>query len=145
VNYRLNILKEASYETQYSFSANLLKFILFSIILFFIVGVGFWCLFAYTGLRNHIPGYPHEEIRANDIENRQKADSLSEFMSANDLYYKNLKAILAGEKVEEVQFNPSTGAAKSGTLNYEISPVDSAAREQVSQEYRYFCSCRRAC
>jgi len=51
-NYRLNVLKEVTYEEKFTTSFSVLRLILMSVILVFILGVLFWSLFAYTSLKH---------------------------------------------------------------------------------------------
>lgn len=136
-NYRLNVLKEVTYEEKFTTSFSIMKLILFGIILVFIFGILFWSLFAYTGLKHHIPGYPTAEFLSEELETEELIDSLGEAAAVNQLYYQNLRTILSGEIVKEINFDSLKRVIEPTTLDYEITPADSAARVQINQENQF--------
>ncbi len=136
-NYRLNVLREVTYEEKFTTNFSILRLILLGVILIFIMGVMFWFLFAHTGLKHHIPGYPSADFLSDELETEALIDSIGEAAAVNELYYQNLRAILAGETVQEINFDSLKRVAKETTLDYKITPADSAAREQISKENQF--------
>lgn len=135
--YRFILLKHESYEERFSGVISPLKLLLGSIIVFFLFGVFFWGLYAHTPLKYNIPGYPHEQIINADIQNKLKADSLERLAKTNALYFKNLKAVLRGEEVDEISFTTDSVTGKTELDDYEISRLDSLAREKIEQENNF--------
>ncbi len=133
-NYRITVLKDDSFEEKYTGNLTPVKIIFIIVVSFFLFGAFFWLLYAYTPIKYSIPGYPHEEIINADIQNKNTADSLARLARANDLYYKNLKAVLRGEEIEEI--NPSNDSLSTPPeeLDFNMSEEDSLAREKISRE-----------
>ncbi|MFK7755513.1 MAG: M23 family metallopeptidase [Flavobacteriales bacterium] len=135
--YRFILLRHESYEEKFSGTVTPIKIIFGSVILFFIFGVFFWGLYAHTPLKHSIPGYPHEQIVNADIINKLKADSLQRIAEKNDLYFRNLRAVLKGEEIEELSFTTDSVTGKTTLEEYQISEQDSLAREEIEQENNF--------
>ena len=136
-NYRIIVLKDDSFEERFASNLTPMKIIFILVVGFFLAGAFFWMLFAHTPIKYNIPGYPHEEIINADIQNKIKADSLQQIVASNELYYKNLKAVLRGEKIEEIKPGSDTIPVKGADLNFIISEADSLAREDVAKENNF--------
>lgn len=136
-SYRFILLKHESYEERFSGTITPIKVIFGSVVLFFLFGVFFWGLYAHTPLKYSIPGYPHEQIINADIENKLKADSLERLAKSHSLYFKNLRSVLQGEDVEEIDFDLDSLSKKVDLNDYEISKMDSLAREKIEQENNF--------
>lgn len=133
-NYRFTVLKEDSFEERFSGNLTPIKIIFISTVVVFVFGVFFWCLYAHTPIKYNIPGYPHEKIINADIQNKLSADSIEQITELNELYFKNLKAVLRGEKIAELSDGNNSLTSQKEDLNFTISDVDSLARNQIEQE-----------
>ena len=133
-NYRVTVLKEDSFEEKFSGNLTPIKIIFISTVTLFLLGVFFWFLYAHTPIKHSIPGYPHEEIVNADILNKVKADSLDKLTRVNNQYFKNLKAVLNGEIIEEPADESDSLQTNKEDLTFNISEVDSLARNQVEEE-----------
>ena len=133
-NYRVTILKETSFEEKFSGNLTPIKTLFISTLVFLVFGLFFWFLYAHTPIKYHVPGYPHEEIITADIQNKLSADSIKQISALNELYFKNLKAVLKGEKIEELSEGKDSLMPQKGDLTFTISDVDSLARNQIEEE-----------
>ncbi|MFT5844513.1 MAG: murein DD-endopeptidase MepM/ murein hydrolase activator NlpD [Saprospiraceae bacterium] len=133
-NYRVTILKETSFEEKFSGNLTPIKTLFISTLVFFGFGLFFWFLYAHTPIKYHVPGYPHEEIITADIQNKLTADSIKQISTLNELYFKNLKALLKGEKIEDISEGKGSLKSQKDDLTFTISDVDSLARNQIEQE-----------
>lgn len=133
-NYRVTILKETSFEEKFSGNLTPIKTLFISTLVFLVFGLFFWFLYAHTSIKYHVPGYPHEEIITADIQNKLSADSIKRISALNELYFTNLKAVLKGEKIEELSEGKDSLMSKKDDLTFTISNVDSLARNQIEEE-----------
>lgn len=94
--YRLVLLDNHSYNEVWSKNVNRLKIYLLFITysLFLISSVV--AVIIYTPLKNHIPGYPNEEMIQNIKLNAIIADSLEQQLIIKEQYLDNIKTIIAG-------------------------------------------------
>jgi len=132
--YRLVVLKQESYEERFSTTLTPIKIIFFLVMSFFLFGLFFWCVYAYTPIKHNIPGYPHEEIINDDIANKYAVDSLMRISKTNDLYFRNLQAVLRGENPQELDVGTDSIKNLAALNDYEISREDSIARAKVESE-----------
>ena len=94
--YRLTIVNENTLEevlTLYVSKLNGLS-LLFSVLTILFIFTGL--LMVYTPLRNYLPGYMSNELRATIVDNTLAADSLGELVDKQRLYIQNVQDILAG-------------------------------------------------
>ena len=133
-NYRVTILKETSFEEKFSGNLTPIKTLFISTQVIFGFGLFFWFLYAHTPIKYYVPGYPHEEIITADIQNKLTADSIKQISTLNELYFKNLKALLKGEKIEDISEGKGSLKSQKDDLTFTISDVDSLARNQIEQE-----------
>lgn len=133
-SYRVTILKETSFEEKFSGNLTPIKTLFISTLVFLVLSLFFWFLYAHTAIKYYIPGYPNEEIVTADIQNKLSADSIAQISAQNELYFKNLKSLLKGEKIEELSDEKDSSMSQEGDLIFTISGVDSLARNQIEQE-----------
>ena len=98
----LHIIKQAR------FNARTLVMTLVSAVIFIIIAVT--VLIAFTPLREYIPGYATGKIRQTLIHNVLVVDSIEQEIQRRDNYFKNFRAMLAGETP------PDTITVKASTV-----------------------------
>jgi murein DD-endopeptidase MepM/ murein hydrolase activator NlpD len=100
--YRLIILDEESFEEKLSFRLSRLNVFIvvgmMAIILVFLTSY----LIAFTPLREFIPGYKDTSIQKELYELQLKADSIEQAVKSKDLFIRNMKRVLSGEELSEV-------------------------------------------
>lgn len=100
--YRLIILDEDSFEEKLSFRLSRLNVFIvvgmMAIILVFLTSY----LIAFTPLREFIPGYKDTNIQKELYELQLKADSIEQAVKSKDLFISNMKRVLSGEELSEV-------------------------------------------
>jgi len=100
--YRLIILDEDSFEEKLSFRLSRLNVFIvvgmMAIILVFLTSY----LIAFTPLREFIPGYKDTSIQKELYELQLKADSIEQAVKSKDLFIRNMKRVLSGEELSEV-------------------------------------------
>ncbi|WP_430810767.1 MULTISPECIES: M23 family metallopeptidase [unclassified Carboxylicivirga] len=138
--YRLAIFNEQTYEEVFGMRLSRLN-------VFTIVGVSLVLLvvmviflIAFTGLREYIPGYPDGQQRRLIIQNSQRVDSLILEIERRDNFFRDIRAIMAGEvpsgalpeDVEDAQ-----GQSTKNNVVFKKSEQDSLFREQVEKEEKF--------
>jgi hypothetical protein len=73
-------------------------------------------LVAFTPLREYIPGYSNEEMEILTYKNTEKIDSLSNVINQQELMLKNIKMIVYGEDIPNVNYQSTT---KDSLKNYD--------------------------
>jgi len=94
---------------------------------------GVTILIAFTPLREYIPGYPTGKMRRMLIRNVLVVDSLEQEALRRDLYFKNFRAMLAGETPSDTVIKRS---AKIHPEQVQFKPYnhDSLFKEEIAQE-----------
>lgn len=95
--YRLSIVNENTLEEVFSLYVSKLNglSVLFSVLaLLFVVTA---LLMVFTPLRNYLPGYMSNRLRADIVENALQADSLEQVAEKQRLYILNIQDIMAGK------------------------------------------------
>lgn len=93
-------------------------------------------IIAYTPARELIPDYPDGTMRRNLIINAIKLDSLEHVIEMNDNYYKNFKAILTGEEVQDYVVENDSDV-RYDEIKFTRSIHDSILRQQIEQEEQF--------
>jgi murein DD-endopeptidase MepM/ murein hydrolase activator NlpD len=134
--YRFSIINDTSFEevwrvrlTQYN------AFLLISFLILFIIG-GTTSLIAFTNLREFIPGYPDVIMRKNILMNAIRLDSLDHELELRDKYFYNINAIISGNIPVDLHSGQDT-TKNYKSVNFKISPEDSALRAEVEKEEKY--------
>ncbi|KAA6325387.1 Murein DD-endopeptidase MepM [termite gut metagenome] len=82
-------------------------------ILFIIIG----CIMAYTPIRNVLPGYMNNEVRAQVVSNALRVDSFQQVIAMQNLYIMNIQDIFRGTvKADTVQSMDSLTVLRADSL-----------------------------
>ncbi len=138
--YRLVILNESTFEERFSFKLNRLNVFvlgtLFSI--FLIIATTF--IIAYSPLKEYIPGYSSSKLKKEASNLVYKIDSLQKVIQVNNVYFDNIKEVLAGKITAPTIDKDSilnTFKVHLDTVNFTPSDADLALRNKVEQSDRY--------
>ena len=103
--YRLNIINDDTFEDLVSFRVTRLStYIFFSTM--FVVIVGFTILLiAFTPIKYYIPGYGSKDSRLAFQNLKIKVDSLEQQIGQKDRFLTNLKQVLIGENINQLDTN----------------------------------------
>jgi len=137
--YRLVIMNDSSFERVVSFRLSRMNVfvVVGTAVILLIVATTF--VIAYTPLREFIPGYGDIGLQRDVYQLMLKTDSLEKEIARRNLYMENLKYIIAGKDFPQPELTkPSdTSFAKYKELNFDISPEDSALRNEFESVDRY--------
>ncbi len=139
--YRLIILDEESFEEKLSFRLSRLNVFIvvgmMAIILVFLTSY----LIAFTPLREFIPGYKDTSIQKELYELQLKADSIEQAVKSKDLFIGNMKRVLSGEELSEVDQPPveadSAKRSAYAKINNTRSREDSLLRTEYEAQNLY--------
>lgn len=96
--YRVVFINDDSLEEVASYKLTMRKlYILFSS-LFVMVLVATFLLVMYTPLKYYIPGYAGGSTRSQIIRMKQRVDSLSDLVAAQEKYEQNIRNVITGDK-----------------------------------------------
>ena len=121
----LHIIRQVRFNAKTMLGALILAVIL--------IITGVTILIAFTPLREYIPGYPTGKMRKMLIKNVLVVDSLEQEDQRRDLYFKNFRAMLAGE-------TPTDTVIKRGTVihpeqvQFRKYDHDSLFKDELAQE-----------
>ena len=87
-------------------------------------------IIAYTPARELIPGYPDENTIRDIHLNNYRLDSLEQEINKRDVYFDNLRRIIAGENPENID-NSVDSTVPAGKTVYHKSKEDSVLRGMV--------------
>jgi murein DD-endopeptidase MepM/ murein hydrolase activator NlpD len=136
--YRLSLLKEASYEERFSLLLTPLNVILLVAACFFVVGGITYALTALTPLREYVvPGYIDEAYRKDAFHARQSADSVSNALSTQQHYLEQLQIILNGGTPSDSSLLAQNETLSTTELFFSLSDEDSALRARIAEEDRF--------
>ena len=137
--FRLIVLNENSFEERFSYSLTPMNVIVMIGGFLVVFSLLFYSLIAFTPLRTVlIPDFSSYESRADARKARLIADSLSNVMKSQEHYFNDLKIILSGGKpVTSIPDSVPKGS-QSVDLNYVISDVDQAIREELDHASTVF-------
>lgn len=128
--YRLSIYRDETYEEVLNLKLTRLNVMA-------IVGVGIFVflllvisVIAYTPVREMIPGYPDQTTVRNIHMNNFRLDSLEDEIAKRDMYFENLRRIIAGEKPQNFDDARDTNVNASRVI-FTSSKEDSLLRSQV--------------
>ena len=93
-------------------------------------------LIAFTPIRTFIPGYPDANTKREAIQNAIKADSLESVIFKWELYAKNLRRVLEGERglAIDSMMTASQKAAEAARNEKYLKSQDSLLRKTVQDE-----------
>ncbi|MDP4631030.1 MAG: M23 family metallopeptidase [Flavobacteriales bacterium] len=137
--FRLIVLNENSFEERFSYSLTPMNVIVMIGGFLVVFSLLFYSLIAFTPLRTVlIPDFTSYESRADARKARLMADSLSNIMKIQEHYFNDLKIILSGgNPVSSIPDSVPKGS-QSVDLNYVISDVDQATREELDHASAVF-------
>ena len=116
---------------QIRFNARTLVMSLVFAVIFIIVSVT--VLIAFTPLREYIPGYPTGAMRQMLIRNVLIADSLELEIKKRDLYFNDLRAMLAGEVTDDTVVKRGT-IPRPEQVQFKKYDHDSLFKDEIAQE-----------
>lgn len=133
--FRLIVMNDSSLEERVSFRFTGIQLITTVSVAAILLFVFFLLLVGYTSLSEYVPGKASSRLHKELIEITLKTDSLEMALLENELYLKNISAIVNGEDplnlVEELE--KSTEITES-ELSFKRSKEDSILRVQVETE-----------
>jgi murein DD-endopeptidase MepM/ murein hydrolase activator NlpD len=134
--FRLTVLNEKTFEEQFSYSLTPLNLIILFGGFLVVFGTLFYLLVAYTPIKTLLPGYSDGSFNTEAMEARMRVDSLTEISREKDRYMADLRVILSGGNLSNAA---DTGAhqIEEANLNYRVSDIDEALREQITEEDRF--------
>ena len=94
---------------------------------------GVTILIAFTPLREYIPGYPTGKMKRMLINNVLVVDSLEQEAQRRELYFKNFRAMLAGETPSDTVIKRGT-AIRPDQVQFKKYDHDSLFKEEIAQE-----------
>ena len=94
---------------------------------------GVTILIAFTPLREYIPGYPTGKMKRMLINNALVVDSLEQETLRRDLYFKNFRAMLAGETPSDTVIKHGV-AIRPDQVQFKKYAHDSLFKEEIAQE-----------
>jgi murein DD-endopeptidase MepM/ murein hydrolase activator NlpD len=137
--YRLVIMNDSTFERMISFRLSRMNVFVAvgAAVMLLIVATTF--IIAYTPLREYIPGYGDVGLQRDVYKLMLKTDSLEKELARRSLYMENLKYIIEGKDFPEPDLTkPSDSTVpKYQALDFEVSPEDSALRNEFENIDRY--------
>jgi murein DD-endopeptidase MepM/ murein hydrolase activator NlpD len=124
-DFNLHIIRQIRFNAK-----TLLGAIIFAVI-FIIAGVTL--LIAFTPLREYIPGYPTGKMRHMLINNVLVVDSLEQEIQRRDRYFKDFRAMLAGETNSDTTVKRST-VPRPDQVQFKKYDHDSLFKDEIAQE-----------
>lgn len=98
IQYRVVFINDDSLEEVASYKLTMRKlYILFSS-LFVMVALVTLLLIMYTPLKYYIPGYAGGSTRSQIVRMKQRVDSLSDLVAAQEKYQQNMRNVITGDK-----------------------------------------------
>jgi len=94
---------------------------------------GVTILIAFTPLREYIPGYPTGKMKQMLINNVLVVDSLEQEAQRRELYFKNFRAMLAGETPSDTVIKRGV-AVRPDQVQFRKYDHDSLFKEEIAQE-----------
>ncbi len=135
--FRLTVLNENTFEEKLSYSLTPLNLIVMFGGLLLVFGALIYLLVAYTPLKNYvIPDYTNTEFREEARVARLRVDSLLEVMRKNERYLNDVRIVLAGGTLTNAA-DTLRDEVEQANLNYQVSDVDDALRQKVSEQDRF--------
>ena len=131
--YRIVIFNDSNLHImrQVRFNAKTMLGALILAIIVIIFGVTI--LIAFTPLREYIPGYPTGKMKQMLINNVLVVDSLEQEALRRELYFKNFRAMLAGETPSDTVIKRGV-AIRPDQVQFRKYDHDSLFKEEIAQE-----------
>ncbi len=95
---RISVVDDDSHEQLYNFRTSRTNIIVSLAIVAVLIMLLSYCLTAFTGIRNTVPGYPSSETRLAAIDNMAKTDSLERVIEMWAFQVENIQRIVSGKE-----------------------------------------------
>ena len=133
--HRLIVMDSDTFTEKFTFNLtgiNLFTAVGLSIIALIVLTI---VLVAFTPLREYIPGYSNEKMEILTYKNTEKIDSLSNVINQQELMLKNIKMIVYGEDIPNVNYQSTTkdSLKKYDDIQLNRSKADSLLRLSFEQ------------
>lgn len=138
--YRLVILNDETFEERASIKLS--RFNVYAMVstTLIIITVFLYVMFAFTPLKEFIPGYGDLDLRKDLLELQVKSDSLAIVVQQQDTWLQNVRSILAGE-VDSTYYNDTLTAEETlmyDTIKLDKIPIeDVLLRKEIEKEENY--------
>lgn len=132
--YRLIIMSEKTLEEKMSFRLSQLNVLSFAIVIVVVLFLCFLLLVGYTPLNEYMPGKASNSLYKELIALALKTDSLEKTLQGNELYLKNINAIVRGEDPVEMLSNNNVQTISESDISFKKSIEDSLLRISVESE-----------
>lgn len=138
-HFRLSLLDAKTHQQLKSVRFTRTSFIITIVCATVIFCAAIFSLIAYTPIRTFIPGYPDADTKRAAIQNAIKADSLESVIFKWELYAKNLRRVLEGEKGLDIDslMTDSKKQADAAKNEKHLKVQDSLLRKTVQEEERF--------
>lgn len=134
--FRLVVMNDATFEERWSLLLSPLNVFTVGGLIIIVVMVLTVVLFAFTGLRQFIPGYPDQDIRTQAYDNALLLEEQQRQLELQEEYINNLQTILAGGvPTDSLLLRPDS--TMSDLPLFENSAFDSLQRNLIEDEDRY--------
>ncbi|MBN2481957.1 MAG: M23 family metallopeptidase [Bacteroidales bacterium] len=135
--YRFSIYRDETYEEILNLKLTHLNAIIIfgsAVIIFMAVIIS---IMAFTPARGLIPGYPDQNTVRNMHLNFYRLDSLETELKKRDVYFENIRLIIAGETPPEYSFSSDSSLAVEPRLTMKTSLEDSLLRNMIETSDQY--------
>lgn len=126
--YRLVILNDETFEERASIKLSRFNVYVMVSTMLIIITVFLYTMFAFTPLKEFIPGYGDIDLREDLLELQVRSDSLGVVVAQQELWLENVRAILEG-KVDSTYYNDTL--TEEETLMYDTIKLDKIPIEDV--------------
>lgn len=135
--YRVSIANENTLEEVFSFRVSKLNglsvlFVVLTVLFLFTA-----LLMVYTPLRNYLPGYMSNQLRATIMENALQIDSLEQMAEQQRLYIANVQDIVAGRKSADSVYVIDSLSVMPVEQLMEATDRENAFRQSYEEAERY--------
>ena len=137
--FRLALVDAVSHERIWSFRYTRTAMIIAVTSAVVLLGVGMYCLIAYTPVRTFIPGYPGAISRRQAVQNALRIDSLETRILQWELYAENLRRVVSGAdpiQMDSLILNSRTATREEVDARY-LALRDSLLRADVEEEEQF--------
>ena len=134
--YRLIIYNDDTFEEVWYIRLSRFNLMALTSSLLILIIAGVFALVAYTSIRELIPGYPDGNMRRTIYMNAVRLDSLENEIRMRDQYFRNMKALIAGEEPDNLVELTDT-SQDNASIDFSSSIEDSILRIQIEEEEQY--------
>ena len=131
--YRLVILSEGTFEERISVKLTPLLVLSISLIIIVFMFFSAYLLFAFTPLQEYVPGKTSKETKKELLDVSIKVEELENGLNGSQIYIENLKSILNGGEILDIQNNKEIENVSSD-VNFKSSEEDSLFRIKIEEK-----------